>query len=77
MAETPWAHFEVAVATNWTVVETLLLLTGAETETPATADVAVAIATQSIKPFIRMYLSSQQLVAAQTESGAIVGMCFE
>jgi hypothetical protein len=47
MAETPLAHVVVALAAYWTLEATLLLLSGATTETPAIAGVAIASAAKS------------------------------
>ena len=57
MAETPLLHVVVAVATYWTLVATLLLLTGASTETPATAGVAIASAKTRGNSFTGLNLS--------------------
>jgi hypothetical protein len=45
----PLAHVVVAVATNWTLVATWLLLIGVTTETAATAGFAIASAAKSGK----------------------------
>jgi hypothetical protein len=57
MDETPLLHDVVAVATYWTLVATLLLLTGATTETPATAGIAATRATKTANIFIASDLS--------------------
>jgi hypothetical protein len=74
IADTPFEHVVLAVATNCTVVATWLLLSGAVTDTPAIAGAATPSAKIRANVFIGTNLSWPLDQNGLSKTGFVVGL---